>query len=140
MGVQLSPEILAAIIAQIQSGQPFTPSGQSPIVPSSAENVGPGLAPGAPTPGAGGSSGIGASLGGGIGAAFGGPVGAGIGSAVGGLGEALLFGGKKEPTSQRAANFARAGAANAQAAGTNSRALQQLMQILLAGGTGRGRF
>ena len=136
-GAQLSPEILAQILAALQASG-AQGAGSSPIVPSIPENQGPGLAPGAPTPGAGGSSGIGAGLGGGIGAAFGGPVGAGIGSALGGLGEALLSGGGKESDSTRAGNFARVGATNAQGAATNSRALQQLMQILLQGRTGRG--
>lgn len=148
---QLSPEIIAAILDLLKKqdgGIPGFPefdpkpkgpalsAGTSPIVPSNPDQGIP-RDPSIPNPGQGGNSGIGAQLGGGIGAAFGGPVGAGIGSAVGGLGEALLLGGNKKSKSVRGLNDARAGQARSQSSALNSRALQELMQILLRS-SGRG--
>ena len=164
MGAGIDPAIIAAILEELKKQSGVQGFGSSPIVPSIPGNQGPGLAPGAPTPGqdgipkevgalkrflsgaggansgSSGGSGVGSTVGGGIGLAVGGPVGAGIGSALGSLGESLLSGGgdTKEERSRITLNEARAGQARSQAGAVTSRSLQELMKILLQGGTGRG--
>lgn len=75
--------------------------------------------------------------GGGFGKFMSGPGGAFAGELAKGLGQGLLSGDGSIPGPQRNVLNARATADRTQAAGINSRVLQQLMQLFLAGGTGR---
>ena len=96
------------------------------------------------------SSMFGKDKGGGVGGGGGGRGGGGgfmsggggqfLGALAGGIGQGLLSGGGGPSGPEKNVLNARATQARTQAAGTNSRALQELMRLFLGGGTGRGGF
>ena len=151
-GIDFPPELLAAILAELQKGRPLGQGGggiMGPVAPS-PEDAAPGgfgaklkaafagVGGGGGGGGGGdGTSGIGSTAGTAIGTAAGGPVGGAIGGAIGGAAEGALFGGDSGISQAEKNIISRQ--ANTQSVQANNQLAQQLMQILLRSG-GRGGF